>query len=493
MVKRKRTLSTKENNESANQASDADQCSDAAKRLKAGGSPGVLEGGRPAELASRQPDHAHPPASSTVTSTVDGTVTASLPVSVGPSQSIPDVPLPQPSVIPQTRSVPQLRTSARVLNKQRREETKVDNVQTNVVGTRKSDVTGLESEYGDEEETLGSGGGNSKKRRRAWELWSMEDKDIFFESINECGKDFEAIQNYITTKLRKKGTPGFQIKNKDQVRHFYYRTWHKISKYITFHEGVKKATQELYGLINYGELRKKIGGTLDERKGQKLQELIRKGSTSVRVKGKSVRVRTPICRALKKLNQIEEHREHGELRVPLSITVEIVPASIHAWCHVQGQAHNPRVRVTTPLQRPLAALISHLQEKWRRSELKLRETLSSRATFPVNLEDVKEKVLRILPPKGTVIKPISVQPDVLMKSSAVSLLSHEARLRRRGEKIGRSNKRKENKQPMNKGPTEEMQRVLAVMWMAWEEIWKTWEEKCPKKNWRMEVTWRLGG
>lgn len=66
-----------------------------------------------------------------------------------------------------------------------------------------------------------------------------------------------------------------------------------------------------------------------------------------------------------------EHREHGELRVPLSITVEIVPASIHAWCHVQGQAHNPRVRVTTPLQRPLAALISHLQEKWRRSELKL--------------------------------------------------------------------------------------------------------------------------
>ena len=69
--------------------------------------------------------------------------------------------------------------------------------------------------------------------------------------------------------------------------------------------GVKKATQELYGLINYGALRKKIGSSLDEKKGQKLQELIREGSTSVRVKGKSVCVRTPICRALKKLNQIE--------------------------------------------------------------------------------------------------------------------------------------------------------------------------------------------
>lgn len=68
---------------------------------------------------------------------------------------------------------------------------------------------------------------------------------------------------------------------------------------------MKKATQELYGLINFGELRKKIGGNLDERRALKLQELIRKGSTSVRARGKSIRVRTPICRALKKLNQID--------------------------------------------------------------------------------------------------------------------------------------------------------------------------------------------
>lgn len=38
------------------------------------------------------------------------------------------------------------------------------------------------------------------------------------------------------------------------------------------------------------------------------------------------------------------------------------------------------------------------------------------------------------------------QPEEVMKSSCVSLSSHEARLRRRGEKVGRSNKRKENKQ-----------------------------------------------
>ena len=69
--------------------------------------------------------------------------------------------------------------------------------------------------------------------------------------------------------------------------------------------GVKRSTQELYGLVNYGEIRKKTGGNLDERKGQKLQELVEKGSTSVRVKGKSIRIKTPICRALKKINEIE--------------------------------------------------------------------------------------------------------------------------------------------------------------------------------------------
>ena len=32
------------------------------------------------------------------------------------------------------------------------------------------------------------------KQKRAWEQWSSEDKAIFFESLNECGKNFDAIQ-----------------------------------------------------------------------------------------------------------------------------------------------------------------------------------------------------------------------------------------------------------------------------------------------------------
>ncbi|XP_068210212.1 protein cramped-like [Palaemon carinicauda] len=449
MVKRKRTLSVKDNSENVNQTSDAGLIYET-KRSKVADLPLRAERqDNGVEHSSSLQNLTMPPTSQTLTSSGSSGVT--VPLSI--SQSLPNVPLPSAPNVPQSRPTPQLRTSARVLNKQRREETKADLANIIATANKKAEAN-VKTEFAEEEDGNRGSGNNEKKRRRAWELWSTEDKNIFFESINECGKDFEAIQNYLTTKLRKKGTPGYQIKNKDQVRHFYYRTWHKISKYITFSEGVKKATQELYGLINYGELRKKIGSILDERKAQKLQELIRKGSTSVRVKGKSVRVRTPICRALKKLNQIEEHREHREIRVPRSIVLEILPLTMEAWCRVQGLAHNPRVRVTTSPQKPLSTVLSHLQEKWRNANMKLRETLVSRVNFPLELDPVKEPVLRLLPPAGCCIKPLNIQPDIIMKSSAVSLQSHEARLRRCGEDLIKSEKRKESsKQAGNKSST----------------------------------------
>lgn len=79
-----------------------------------------------------------------------------------------------------------------------------------------------------------------KRKKRTWELWSIEDKQLFFEALNENGKDFDAIQNYLASKAksRKSGACGqYAPKNKDQVRHFYYRTWNKISKYLRFPDG----------------------------------------------------------------------------------------------------------------------------------------------------------------------------------------------------------------------------------------------------------------
>ena len=144
----------------------------------------------------------------------------------------------------------------------------------------------------------------NKQQKRAWEQWSWEDKVVFFEALNECGKNFEAIQVYFqkNSKNKQRGT----FKNKDQIRTFYYRTWHKICKYVDFTEDylhLKKSSKELYGLINFGEFRKRLGSQLDDKTGLKLRELIFKGHTSVKIKGKTHRIRTPTCPALKRLNE----------------------------------------------------------------------------------------------------------------------------------------------------------------------------------------------
>ena len=115
-----------------------------------------------------------------------------------------------------------------------------------------------------------------EKRRRAWEQWSVDDIAAFFEGLNEFGKDFDAIQNCLYTRNKKKSlVNSTNVKNKDQVRHFYYRTWHKISKYLSTSDEGKRMHKELFGLINYGEMWKKLGGYFNDRCGEKLNELVR--------------------------------------------------------------------------------------------------------------------------------------------------------------------------------------------------------------------------
>lgn len=159
------------------------------------------------------------------------------------------------------------------------------------------------------------------------ELWSAEGTNSFFEGLNEFGKDFESIQWFMANRAKRKGSCEQVIKSKEQLRHFYYRTFHKISKYIEFPKGInlfmqliykqlflkmfdilfiemQKVTQELYGLINYGELKRRIG-FCNDKNWSKLYEMIYHGSTKVRSKGKMWRVKTPHCRALRKLNCLE--------------------------------------------------------------------------------------------------------------------------------------------------------------------------------------------
>ncbi|TMS15193.1 Protein cramped-like [Larimichthys crocea] len=197
--------------------------------------------------------------------------------------------------------------------------------------------------------------GNQKRARRQWESWSAEDKNSFFEGLYEHGKDFEAIQNNIAMKYKKRGKPANMVKNKEQVRHFYYRTWHKISKHIDFanvySRVLKKSSQELYGLICYAELRKKVGGLMDDKNVAKLNELIQQGATTVRSKGRNLRIKAPMCRALKKLcdpDGVSDEEDQKPVRLPLKVAVELQPRSNHSWARVQSLAHNPRLRSGMP-------------------------------------------------------------------------------------------------------------------------------------------------
>lgn len=67
----------------------------------------------------------------------------------------------------------------------------------------------------------------------------LDDLSLSLSALQH-GKDFEAIQNNIAMKYKKRGKPANMVKNKEQVRHFYYRTWHKISKHIDFANGERR-------------------------------------------------------------------------------------------------------------------------------------------------------------------------------------------------------------------------------------------------------------
>jgi len=127
---------------------------------------------------------------------------------------------------------------------------------------------------------------------------------------------------------------------------------------------MKKAYQELYGLVNFGELRKRQR-ILNAKSAAKLCELVEKGTATIKVRGKTFRLKTPICKALKRLNGLEDV-EHT--RTPLKLEVELLPMDWMTWSCVQSVAHNPRVKVTVTLQRTLASVITFFEERWKSRE-----------------------------------------------------------------------------------------------------------------------------
>lgn len=132
---------------------------------------------------------------------------------------------------------------------------------------------------------------------------------------------------------------------------------------------------------------------MHEKVQMKLNELVYWGSTQVRLRGKTMRIKTPICRALRKLNQLEgkhskccQHLKlfdcsifiiflisnvftssgwQEDIKLPSRVTLELRPGSNTTWWQVQALAMNPRIRTLVPIQRRLSSILSFLQQRWR--------------------------------------------------------------------------------------------------------------------------------
>jgi hypothetical protein len=96
-------------------------------------------------------------------------------------------------------------------------------------------------------------------------------------------------------------------------------------------------------------------------------------------------VKTPMCRALKKINNIEGNwilhiqpsrilivfglfpaeAQEGAPKLPNVVALEIRPRSGVAFARVQSLAQNPRIRANMSIQRRLSSLIKLLQKKWK--------------------------------------------------------------------------------------------------------------------------------
>jgi hypothetical protein len=125
--------------------------------------------------------------------------------------------------------------------------------------------------------------------------WTLKENKFFFDALNDFGRDFEQISKFVNMKMKRKNPTEPDYKTKDHVRLNYYQHFQKASKYLKFSDDVKKLAQELYVLINYGEMKKKLIMS-SEKSFIKLKELVYKGSVTVRLKGKNIKIKTPSCK-----------------------------------------------------------------------------------------------------------------------------------------------------------------------------------------------------
>lgn len=337
------------------------------------------------------------------------------------------------TTFPKTSGIdgPAVRTSARVIHKLRMDSTPLPHPEKKEAQNETSTVTQPKTP--------------SQPKPHVKVQWSNEEMGFFFEALNEHGRDFEQISRIINSKMRRKSPSDHDFKTKDHVRQVYDRTFQKASRYLKFSDDVKKPAQELYTLINYGEMKRKVVMSKEKIFLKFFKNLVYKGFVMIRWKGKNIKVKTPSCRALRKLNQLEGNTDDN-IQLPQRIDVNLRPVDVKSWGYVQSLAQNPRVRmVSLPLHKRVASLIVTMQQKWqmnnsrlyekyvtsgvqRHGVHKIGEELAARSQSDVVQLKKEEPMLCFMPPRDTVIHRPMVQLNELMSSYNICLNSYEERI-----------------------------------------------------------------
>jgi hypothetical protein len=214
------------------------------------------------------------------------------------------------------------------------------------------------------------------RKYRPVQKWSQESIDLFYEGIKLHGKNYHAVQRYMSQKLKSVQ----HTKNYEQIRNHYYYDL----KFVQAHLGVRlkdigdqqipRDVKELFLLIN-SSVWLRVAKRVRIKNMAKFRELIMTGSTSLKFAGKPTRtLRTPQCPALKRYFENEESRRFA-LTLVSPITIELLPRRYADRAHVLSVKHCPNIRVRLSANDSLVAVFERLQSLWNddaKTEIKVK-------------------------------------------------------------------------------------------------------------------------
>ncbi|CAH8561080.1 unnamed protein product [Schistosoma rodhaini] len=161
---------------------------------------------------------------------------------------------------------------------------------------------------------------------------------------------------------------------------------------------------------------------LDHRLGEKLNELVHCGTTVIKHNGRRFLLRTPVCPALKQLNNISAPTH--EFLLPEDVWIELVPRTqTDAWRVIEAE-QNPRLRLRVDINRQLSDVIFLVENKWQLAAERMRTLLG----FPAVHESPVPSVMLNLCYRQSIDGAIRIQEVARIRSGDIGLRAYLDRM-----------------------------------------------------------------